>query len=171
MHPSEIDKCLETIVCLCDTREQPTQKLKTRLQQIRFPVERVALNVGDYSAKVQLPSGEWVQLPVSVERKYDLAELCMCYCQQRKRFTKEFDRAKDAKIKTYLLVENATWEKIYAWQYRSQMRPKSLIASITAWLSRYNCSLIFCRSETSGTLIHDILYYEAREMLMGMVDE
>lgn len=171
MHPSEIDQCLESIVCLVDTREQPTQKLEMRIRQIGYPVERIALNVGDYSAKVQLPNGEFKQLPVAIERKYDLTELCMCYCSQRARFTREFERAKLAQIKTYMLIESATWEKIYSHQYRSQMAPKSLIGSILAWLSRYDCTILFCRAETTGSLIRDILYYETREMLMRMVDE
>ena len=171
MHPSEIEQCLDSLVCLIDTREQPTQKLEMRIRQIGYPIERIALNVGDYSAKLQLPNGEWKQLPVAIERKYDLAELCMCYCSQRKRFVKEFERAKIAQIKTYMLIEGATWEKIYSHAYRSKMLPQSLVGSILAWLSRYNCVLLFCRAETSGALIRDILWYESREMLMRMVDE
>jgi hypothetical protein len=45
------------------------------------------------------------------------------------------------------------------------MKPKALIASMLAWLARYNCQLIFCRAETSGRLIFDVLYREAKERL------
>ncbi len=158
-------------MCLCDSREQDTVKLRTRLKQIGYPVERIALNVGDYSAKILLPGGEWYQIPVSIERKYGIDELCMCYCQERGRFEREFQRAQDARIKVYMLIESASWENIYAGKYRSRMRPKSLVASILSWLARYDCQLIFCRPETSGIVIRDILYYEAREILMGMVEQ
>ena len=69
-------------------------------------------------------------------------------------------------------VENATWEDAYMGNYRSKMAPQALIASILAWLSRYRCQVIFCRQRTSGRLIYDILYREAREHLeRTMLDE
>ena len=171
MHPTEINEVLDSMVCICDSREQSTPKLKARLKQINLPVEREALLCGDYSAKVKLPSGEWYQIPVSLERKMNISEACMCYCQERSRFVREFDRAKDNNIKMYLLIEDATWENIYAGRYRSKMLPQSLVASLLSWLARYNCQIIMCKAETTGRIIHDILYREAKEILMGMVDE
>lgn len=171
MHPTEIDEVLNSMVCLCDSREQPTKRLQARLNAIGLPVERVALNVGDYSAKVQLPNGEWLQIPCAVERKMNATELCTCFCQQRGRFTREFERAKEAGIKMYLLIEDTNWENIYNGRYLSKMSPQSLVASILAWLARYNCQVILCKAETSGRIIHDVLYREAKEILMGMVDE
>lgn len=171
MHPTEIDSVLDSMVCICDSREQTTPRLKARLKQIEYPVERQALLCGDYSAKMKLLSGEWYQLPVAIERKMSINECCMCYCQERSRFTKEFNRAKDNGIKMYLLIEDANWENIYAGKYRSKMLPQSLVASLLSWLARYNCQILMCRPETSGKLIRDILYREAKEILMGMVDE
>lgn len=167
----EVEEALQTMVCLCDSREQPTKRLQARLDAIGLPVERIALNAGDYSAKVQLPDGEWFQIPVALERKMDATELCTCFCQQRGRFTREFVRAKDAGIKMYLLIENTSWENIYNGRYRSKMSPQALVASILAWLARYNCQIILCKAETSGRIIRDVLYREAKEILMGMVDE
>jgi ERCC4-type nuclease len=168
MHPVEIKRQLDSLVCLVDTREQDTIRARRRIESIGLPIERVALNFGDYSARcgaIDL-SGK-----VVIERKMDLTELCGCYCQSRKRFEREFLRAKDANAKVYLLIENASWEKAYGGQYRSKMRPESLVASITAWLARYRCQLIFCREETSGKLIHDILYREMKQALEGLPDE
>jgi hypothetical protein len=48
------------------------------------------------------------------------------------------------------------------------MLPQALVASLLAFLSRYNCQLIFCKPETSGKLIHDILYREMKENLSNM---
>lgn len=167
MHPIEVQEALSGMVLLLDTREQDTLRLRARLRQAGCPVERKKLDFGDYSAKVPLPGGEWYDLSgeVAIERKMNLDELCQCFTHDRKRFVREFERAQAAGGKIYLLVENASWEKVYAGSYRSQMLPRSLIASILAWLVRYNCQLILCREETSGYLIRDILYREIKERL------
>ena len=62
-----------------------------------------------------------------IERKMNLDEICQCYCKQRGRFTREFERAQSAGAKMYLLIENADWEKAYSGDYRSQMAPSALI--------------------------------------------
>lgn len=171
MHPAEVENALESMVCLVDTREQDTPRLRERLKDIGMPIDRVALKAGDYGAMVLLPTGEWYELPVAIERKMDLDELCMCYCQQRGRFTREFERAKEANKRLYLLVEGATWEKVYSGQYRSKMAARSLVASVMSWLARYDCKVIFCLSKTTGWIIRDILWYEGREILSKMGDD
>lgn len=170
MHPVEAEASLQSMVCLVDTREQDTPAFRERVSCFEN-WERHKLTAGDYSAKFQLPDGEWFFLPVSVERKMSLDELCMCYCKDRGRFEREFNRASEAHIKLYLLVEGASWESIYSGRYRSQMHPNSLTASILAWLARYDCQLIFCKSRTSGALIHDILYREGKEALLRREDD
>ena len=167
LNPIEIKECLDTLTIIVDTREQPTKAYKQRLKDMGVPCIRKKLNFGDYSAFCVLPNGDEYTLKdaVCVERKMSLDEICNCYCQGRKRFTKEFERAKEENAKVYLLVENATFEKAYDGDYRSQMQPQALIASITAWLARYNCQLIFCKSKTSGRLIKEILYREMKERL------
>ena len=37
--------------------------------------------------------------------------------------------------------------------------------AVTAWLVRYNANLIFCKEETSGRLIREILYRDLKERL------
>ena len=131
------------------------------------PYERVALSFGDYSAKFPLPNGEWFSLAdkVAVERKMHLDELCTCFCQERERFAREFERAKQAGAKIYLLIEDANWESAYAGKYRSKMFSTALIASMLTWLTRYDCQILMCKAETSGRLIKDILYREAKERM------
>ena len=159
------------MVVLVDTREQDTARLRVRLKDMKCEHERCKLDFGDYSAKVPV-NGEWLTLNVAIERKMDLDELAQCYCNGRKRFEREFERAQKAGAKIYLLVENATWEDAYTGNYRSKMSPQALTASMLAWLARYRCQLIFCRQRTSGRLIYDILYREAREHLeRTMLDE
>jgi ERCC4-type nuclease len=167
MHPVEIEQTLDSMTILVDTRERPTEYSEKRYAQFGRPYRREKLNVGDYSAEFVTPAGEVISLKdsVVVERKNSIDELCMCYTSERGRFEREFERAKDGGIKVYLLVENATFESIYNGKYRSRMTPNALVASILAWLARYDCQIIFCKAETSGKIIHDILYYEMRERL------
>ena len=170
MTPFELTKSLESIVCTVDTREQDTPSLRRRLKDIGFPYERKKLNFGDYSCIVTLPNGEICDLSgvFTIERKMDIDELASCFTSQRKRFTAEFERAKEAGAKIYLLLENGTMEKILNGQYRSKVHPNSLMASIFAFLVRYNCQILFCKAETSGRVIKEILYREAKEYLQDM---
>ena len=167
MNPFDLTDSLDGMVCLVDTREQDTPRLRARLRQIGYQYDREKLDVGDYSAKFPLPSGEWYTLKdkVCIERKMNLDELCHCFCQDRERFEREFERAKKTGTRLYLLVESATWESAYAGKYRSKMRAEAFVASILAYLARYNCIVVFCKPETTGKLIRDILYREGKERL------
>lgn len=168
MHGFEIDTALKTLTVLVDTREQPTPRLKKRIKDMGVPAVRRKLDFGDYSAAVTLPddSEYSIEKSVCIERKMDIDELCGCFCKGRARFTREFERAKKAGAKTYLLVEGASWEKIIRHNYMSLMTPNALVASITAWMARYNCIIIFCTSDISGKIIKDILYREMKERLL-----
>lgn len=95
----------------------------------------------------------------------NLDELCLCFGKERQRFEKEFERAKSSNIKVYLIVEDGSWEKAYNGKYRSLLQPNALIASIDAFRARYGMQLDFCKAETTGKLIHDILYRELKEYL------
>lgn len=155
------------MVCIVDTREQETPRLQARLRQMECTVEREKLNYGDYSAKFPLPDGAFYSLrdKVCVERKMSLDELCQCFCQSRARFTREFERAKQDGARLYLLIESATWENIYNGGYHSKMSTQALVASLLAFLARYDCLIMFCKPETTGRLIRDILYREGKERL------
>lgn len=167
MELCEIDKALQTFTILVDTREQPTERSRKRLDSMQCPVERKKLNFGDYSAKCTYNGTEYsLEYSVAVERKMNIDELCNCFCKDRKRFTKEFERAKEAGGKIYLLIENADIEKMYNGKYRSLMTSKALIASLFTFVARYNSPVIFCREETSGKIIKDILYREMKEHLI-----
>ncbi len=45
----DIDRCLESMTLLIDSREQPTERQQARLDIIGLPYRRCKLNVGDYS--------------------------------------------------------------------------------------------------------------------------
>lgn len=155
---------------LVDTREQPTQNLQRRIAVSGLPAERKKLNAGDYSCKCVLSNGEELDFSskVAIERKMSIDELCSCFGTQRKRFENEFKRALEAGTKMYLIVEGGSWEKIYSGKYKSRMTPQALVASIDAFRCRYGMQLDFCKTETTGRLIRDILYRELKEYLEKM---
>ena len=152
---------------LVDTREQPTERLEKRIMAAGLPHIWKKLDYGDYSCQFTLPDGRVVDFSsrVAIERKMNLDELCTCFGRERKRFEHEFERAKADGCRIYLLVENADWEKAYGGKYRSLYSVNALIASIAAYRARYGMQLDFCRPETTGRLIRDILYREAKEYL------
>ena len=158
------------MVLLVDTREQDTLFFRRRMKELGLPYIRKKLDFGDYSAKCVTDEGEELDFSgsVAIERKMSLDELCLCYTKGRQRFQREFERAKEAGAKLYLLVENSSWEKALAGDYRSRMNPRAFLASLLAWLARYDCQLIFCEARTSGRLMREILYREIKERLEGM---
>ncbi len=170
MHPIDIESTLKTMKITVDSREQATEQSKRRYADFGVPWERGKLDFGDYSAVFMLPDGTEFSLKdkICVERKMDLSECCGCFTHVRPRFTREFERAKAVNAKIYLLIEESSWEKAYNGKYRSQMKPQALVASMLAWLARYDCQIIMCRAELSGRMIHDILYREAKERLTNM---
>lgn len=168
-HPLDLMDALDNMVLIVDTREQDTPRARARYKNFRR-YEREKLDFGDYTAKIYLPDETVYSLAdkVVIERKMSLDELCLCYTHDRGRFEREFERAAEKGAKTYLLVENATWEKVYSGDYRSKMRATALTASLLTWLCRYNCTAVFCKPATTGALIRDILYREAKERLEVM---
>ena len=167
MHPSEIEQALKSFEILVDTREQPTKSYYRRLKSMAVPLHRQKLDFGDYSARVTLADDSFYSLndKVCVERKMNLDEICACFTKQRPRFIREFERAKEAGARIYLLIENADYEKAYSGDYRSQMKPNALTASLLAFQARYDCRIVFCPAQMSGRIIKDILYREMKERL------
>ena len=170
MNNFDLDKTLSTMKILCDSREKPTKEAKKRWDAFGVPYRIEALQSGDYSAEFTLPNGEILEFKeyVVIERKQGLTEICGNFCQNRDRFIREFERIKKAGTKVYLIIEDASWENAYNGKYRPNMHPKSLIASLTAWMARYDAHIIFCKSETFPRLARDILYREAKEFLQNM---
>lgn len=165
-------ECLDSMVVLHDTREQQTIRAKKRYQAMGCVVRKATLSYGDYCFNFKLPDGTWlydetktIYPMVIVERKMSLDELAMCFCQSRKRFEAEMKRASEWNAVIYLLIENASWEKLLEGKYRSKLNPKAYEASMAAWTARYNLHVIFCKEETSGELIRESLFRELKEAI------
>ena len=170
----EIDETLRSFRIIADTREQRTKRAAERFKAFGCPMDRATLAYGDYAASVTLPDGsealdisETVKAPCVIERKMSLDELAMCFTRGRDRFRREFEKAADAGAKVFLLVENGSWEMIMRHRYRSQLHPGAFLASLTAWSIRYDLGVIFCKAESSGRMIREILWRDMKNRLEG----
>lgn len=166
MNPFDVKNTLDTLQLLVDTREQDTKAFRRRLDLIGLPHQRRKLDFGDYSACITLNGSEMsFERSFSIERKMSLDELCACYGKDRGRFSREFERAREAGAKIYLLVENATMENALNGKYKSRLNKNAFTASIFAWLARYDCQLIFCKAEFTPRVMREIIYREVKERL------
>lgn len=172
MEAFEIDGIMKTFSVIVDTREQNTPKAAARYEAFGVPYERATLYFGDYCGQVTLPDGNklhdtsrTIRAACVVERKMSMDELAMCFTRERSRFKKEFERAAECGSRVYLLVENASWEGILNHRYRSRFRPEAFMASLTAWMVRYDVAPVFCKADTSGKIIKEILYRDIKERL------
>ena len=170
MNNFDLEKTLSTMVCVIDSLAKPTPEAKKRWESFGVPYRIQALKSGDYTSEFVLPSGETFSLEnhALIERKLGLSEICGNFCQNRARFIREFEHIKEAGAKAYIVVEGASWEAIYNHRYPSQMSPQALVASLTAWMARYNAHIIFCKAEISGRIIKEILYREGKELLKDL---
>lgn len=171
MNNFDLEKTLSTMTIICDSREHATAEAKNRWESFGVPYRIQALKSGDYTAEFILTNGETFSLEniCLIERKMSIGELCGNFCQNRARFIREFDRIKEARAKAYIIVEGgASWEAIYNHRYNSKMSPQALVASLTAWMARYNAHIIFCKAETFPKLCREILYREAKEIFTNM---
>ena len=163
---------LRSFEILIDTREQPTERSERRYKAFNAPYSRATLDYGDYTYNAVLPDrkpihdeSETVKPLCTVERKMNLDELAGCYTRSRQRFQREFERAQANGCRICLICENANWENLLNGKYRSKFHPNAFMASEIAWMIRYNANVIFCKEETSGTLIKEILYRDLKERL------
>lgn len=171
MNNFDLEKTLSSMAIICDSREHATAEAKKRWESFGVPYRIQALKSGDYTAEFLLPSGETFSLEniCVIERKMSIDEICGNFCQNRARFIREFERIKETDAKSYIVVEGgANWEAIYNHRYHSKMAPQALVASLAAWMARYNAHIIFCRAETFPKLCREILYREAKEIFTNM---
>ena len=158
----ELSEKLKDLTIIVDSREQATHPQKY-FERNKIPYVVRKIDTGDYSAML---GDMTMEHEVFIERKSGLTELSGNLGTDRDRFTREFTRAKADRAKPFLLIENDTIEDVFLGNYRSKLQPKSLWGSLCTWMTRYNTTVIFCKSENTGRIIYGILYYFAREELL-----
>lgn len=171
MTPIEIERILDSMVILRDTREQDTARARRRYHAFGLPCRAAVLDYGDYTYNATIfdqsifDESERIHPLCAIERKMNLDELAGCFTRERKRFEAEMKRCRDNGGRMFLLIENATWELLLLGRYRSRFRPNAFLASLTAWMVRYDLQVIFCKEDTSPALIREILYRDLKERL------
>ena len=148
---------------------------------VQYYIKDKGLKVGDYTIAVQLQNGEVInfQDKIVIERKADLNELCCNFFDKKDsegktRLERELDRAKEQGIKVILLVEvdnmhsKILSSKCFRYDRASKVSPASFNAILRSLQAKYNISIEYCRKEGSARLIHDILFYHAREYLKNL---
>ena len=156
-------------------------KKSTYGDPVQYFIKDKGLKVGDYTIAVQLPSGEVInfQDKVVIERKADLNELCCNFfdkkdAEGKTRLERELDRAKEQGIKVILLVEvdnmhsKILSSKYFRFDKASKVSPKAFNSILRSLQAKYDISIEYCKKEDSARLIHDILYYHARECLKNL---
>ena len=156
-------------------------KKSTFTDPIGYFKQEKGLKTGDFTICTQLPNGCQInfQDKIVIERKKDLNELC-CNLFDKKdsegltRFERELKRAKEQGIKVILLVEvedmhsKILSSKHFRYDKASKASPKAFNSILRTLQARYNISIEYCNKKDSARLIHDILYYHAREYLKNV---
>ena len=156
-------------------------KKSTYTKPIGYYIQEKGLKTGDYTIAVQLPNGEVInfQDKIVVERKADLNELCCNFFSEKDeegktRLERELERAKEQGIKVILLVEvdnmhsKILSSKYFRFDKASKVSPASFNAILRSLQAKYDISIEYCNKNDSARLIHDILYYQAREYLKNI---
>ena len=156
-------------------------KKSTFSKPILYYKQDKGLKVGDFTLVVQLPNRNQInfQDKIIIERKNSLNELCQNLFDKKDsegltRFERELKRAKEQGIKVILLVEvedmhsKILSSKYFRFDKASKVSPKSFNAILRSLQAKYNISIEYCNKKDSARLIHDILYYHAREYLKNV---
>lgn len=170
---AEIEKSLQTLVILVDTREKRWEHIGAALDKLGCPYERKKLDFGDYSYRYTRPDGtkEDMSGQIALERKASLDEICGNFTYGRERFAREFQRAKDSGAEVHLLVEDANWGKIKNHLYLSRLHPEALQGNLFSWLNRYDLRLWFSPTAFAGELIYKLFRYHLRNRLQEEMEE
>ncbi|MFH1016695.1 MAG: ERCC4 domain-containing protein [Pseudomonadota bacterium] len=142
-------------VILVDTREQVPLVFDRR-----FRIERATLAVGDYG--VRGFSG-WENPAFIVERK-SLEDLCQSLGAGRERFLREVERMRQFRFRA-LIIEGMR-EEVTAGEYRSEITPAAVLATLDALAVRSGLHVFWCGDAAGAARQVESL---ARQFVRGVV--
>jgi DNA excision repair protein ERCC-4 len=132
---------------IVDTREQEA------LTFTNLPAERGTLDAGDYSIR-------GLTHLIALERK-SLPDLVACVSRERERFERELQRL--AAYRFRAIVVEADARDLERGDWRSQVAPAAVVASVLAWSARYCIPVWFVGShDAAGRWTERLLYQCAR---------
>lgn len=162
MTDKQIGEILKDIVIIVDTREKKNKHILDWLDKNGIPYICEKLDSGDYSFILPNHTTLGLDKSILVERKNSWDEIIGNFTTNRKRFVNEFERATG---KMHIVIENATWTKLFNESYRSMVKPNVVLANLMTFQVRYNCPVWLAKKEESPILIYEIIYRELREKL------
>ena len=143
-------------VIVTDTREQLPLPFK------RLASVRATLTSGDYSFR----GGEEL---FAVERKTVADLVGCCVGDNRERFFRELHRLRGYRFKRLLIV--GTSEEIEAGNFRSNINPRAVFATLSAIEARYDVPVVFSATpDDAGELVEGWTWWMAREIATSAND-
>lgn len=121
---------------IIDSRE------KTPLAFANLPTETSTLYSGDYSVK-------GLEEVFAIERK-TIADLVSSLTRNRDRFTNELHRLRGYRFRRLLIVGSR--HEIQIGNYRSQAKPRAILASLAAVEARYDIPAVFSSTPFAAAL-------------------
>lgn len=166
----EIKEMTKSMIVLVDTREKRNKHITDYFDKNNVSYRRCKLDYGDYSfllpAAVTGGSDIYFHRDCVIERKGSLEELSGNLTQSRERFEREMLRARNDGCKICLMTEDSRgYNAIFTHEYKTEMSPKSYMASLLAWQSRFDLGIQFVDKAYSGYFIVTAFQYFAREVL------
>lgn len=140
-------------VAVIDTREQAP------LVFTRLPAQRGTLQSGDYS----FVGGENL---FAVERKSVADLVGCCMGEARERFFRELHRLRGFRFRRLLVVGTA--QEIATGQYRSAIRPRSVLATLSTIEARFDVPVVFQPDPAAAARqVEDWVWWYAREIVLS----
>ncbi len=167
---TELQRLLNTMVILIDTREQKADHIIKYLNNHDIDYKQKKLDFADYS--FMLPADPELGImrdiyftdQIVIERKNNLNELSNNLTHNRQQFENELIRKNNCRM--ILLIEDKNgYQNIVNGNYRTEYNPKSYLASLLTYHHRYNITIQFIRPAYSGQFIRYEFYYYCREYL------
>lgn len=166
---SQIDRLLDEMIIVCDTREQRNEAILQYFKDknINYKIEK--LEVGDYGIMLKanpdlgLHSDVYLN-NVAIERKNSLDEICQNVSADRTRLENEFLRKGNTKL--YMMIENSKYSDIITHNYRSKMSPQALLGNIKSFEAKHDLNVVFLDNKKySGNFIAFTLKHHLRNYL------
>ncbi len=167
----ESKEILNNLTVLVDTRENANSHILDFFNKKKVKYKSKKLDFGDYSFMLPAMPDMGILKPLFfdnelvVERKGSLTELSGNLTKDRERFEKELIRKKDSKF--YLMIEDGSWEDIQSGNYNTQYNPVSFLATLNAYIARYQIDINFVSKYYAGIYIYALFKYHLREVILN----
>ena len=140
-------------IVLVDTREQEP------LPFSRLATQTGTLVSGDYSVV-------GLEELFAVERKSIVDLVACCVGENRERFERELHRLRGFRLKRLLIV--GTEAQVLQGDYRSNIKPQAVIATLCAFEVRYDCPVVFKPTpEAAARQIESWAWWFCREVIQA----